>query len=70
LEGRVLVGHKLARGCLRGQIRGPILRHHFWEASEAWPELVLDLGDGIGTMPRHSPRRCPWPGRGNRSVSR
>jgi hypothetical protein len=51
LEGRVLVAHNLNRGCLRGQIRGPILRHHFWEVSEAWPELVLDLGDGIDTMP-------------------
>jgi DNA polymerase III epsilon subunit-like protein len=51
LEGRVLVAHNLDRGCLRGQIRGPILRHHFWEASEAWPALVLDLGDGIDTMP-------------------
>jgi len=45
------VAHNLDRGCLHGQIRGPILRHHFWEASEAWPELVLDLGDGIDTMP-------------------
>jgi hypothetical protein len=51
LEGRVVVAHNLDRGCLRGQIRGPIMRHHFWEASEAWPELVLDLGDGIDTMP-------------------
>jgi DNA polymerase III epsilon subunit-like protein len=51
LEGRVLVAHNLDRGCLPGQIRGPILRHHFWEASEALPELVLDLGDGIDTMP-------------------
>ncbi len=45
LEGRVLVAHNLDR------FDGPILRHHFWEASEAWPELVLDLGDGIDTMP-------------------
>jgi hypothetical protein len=45
LEGRVVVAHNLDRfDC-------PILRHHFWEASEAWPELVLDLGDGIDTMP-------------------
>lgn len=51
LEGRVLAAHNLDRGCLPGQIRGPILRHHFWEASEALPELVLDLGDGIDTMP-------------------
>ena len=47
----MLVAHKLDRGSLPGQIRGPILRHHFWEASEALPELVLDLGDGIDTMP-------------------
>jgi len=45
LEGRVLVAHNLDR------FDGPILRHHFWEASKAWPELVLDLGDGIDTMP-------------------
>lgn len=45
LEGRVLVAHNLDR------FDGPILRHHFWEASEALPELVLDLGDGIDTMP-------------------
>ena len=45
LEGRVLVAHNLDR------FDGPILRHHFWEASEACPELVLDLGDGIDTMP-------------------
>jgi len=45
LEGRVLVAHNLDR------FDGPILRHHFWEVSEAWPELVLDLGDGIDTMP-------------------
>ncbi len=45
LEGRVLVAHNLDR------FDGPILRHHCWEASEAWPELVLDLGDGIDTMP-------------------
>ncbi|MEA5414146.1 3'-5' exonuclease [Synechococcus sp. BA-132 BA5] len=45
LEGRVLVAHNLNR------FDGPILRHHFWEASEALPELVLDLGDGIDTMP-------------------
>ena len=51
LEGRVLVAHNLDRGSLPGQIRGLILRHHFWEASEALPELVLDLGDGIDTMP-------------------
>jgi hypothetical protein len=51
LHGRVLVAHNLDRGCLRGHISGPIQRHHFWEASEALPELVLDLGDGIDTMP-------------------
>jgi DNA polymerase III epsilon subunit-like protein len=45
LEGRVLVAHNLDR------FDGPILRHHFWEACEAWPELVLDLGVGIDTMP-------------------
>jgi DNA polymerase-3 subunit epsilon len=45
LEGRVLVAHNLDR------FDGPILRHHFWEASEALPEVVLDLGDGIDTMP-------------------
>jgi DNA polymerase III epsilon subunit-like protein len=45
LEGRVLVAHNLNR------FDGPILRHHFWEASEVRPELVLDLGDGIDTMP-------------------
>jgi DNA polymerase III epsilon subunit-like protein len=45
LEGRVLVAHNLDR------FDGPILRHHFGEASEAWPALVLDLGDGIDTMP-------------------
>lgn len=45
LEGRVLVAHNLDR------FDGPILRHHFWKASEASPELVLDLGDGIDTMP-------------------
>ncbi|MCP9861296.1 PolC-type DNA polymerase III [Cyanobium sp. Cruz-8H5] len=45
LQGRVLVAHNLDR------FDGPILRHHFWEASEALPELVLDLGDGIDTMP-------------------
>jgi len=45
LEGHVLVAHNLDR------FDGPILRHHFWEASEALPELVLDLGDGIDTMP-------------------
>ncbi|MCP9901831.1 3'-5' exonuclease [Cyanobium sp. Cruz CV13-4-11] len=45
LEGRVLVAHNLDR------FDGPILRHHLWEASEAWPELVVDLGDGIDTMP-------------------
>jgi DNA polymerase-3 subunit epsilon len=45
LEGRVLVAHNLDR------FDGPILRHHYWQASEAWPELVLDLGDGIDTMP-------------------
>ena len=45
LEGRVLVAHNLDR------FDGPILRHHFWEASEALPEMVLDLGDGIDTMP-------------------
>jgi hypothetical protein len=45
LEGRVLVAHNLDR------FDGPILRHHLWEASEAWPALVLDLGDGIDTMP-------------------
>lgn len=45
LESRVLVAHNLDR------FDGPILRHHFWEASEAWPELVIDLGDGIDTMP-------------------
>jgi hypothetical protein len=50
LEGRVSVAHNLDRGCLPGQIRGLILRHHFWEASEALPELMLDLGDGIDTM--------------------
>ena len=45
LKGRVLVAHNL------DHFDGPILRHHFWEASEALPELVLDLGDGIDTMP-------------------
>ncbi|MCS5691783.1 3'-5' exonuclease [Cyanobium sp. FGCU-6] len=45
LEGRVLVAHNLDR------FDGPILRHHFWEASENLPGLVLDLGDGIDTMP-------------------
>ncbi len=29
LDGRVLEAHNLVRGCLPGQIRGPILRHHF-----------------------------------------
>lgn len=42
LEGRVLVAHNLDRGCLPGQIPAPILRHHFWEASDTWPDLVLD----------------------------
>ena len=45
LDGRVLIAHNLDR------FDGPILRHHFWEASEALPEIVLDLGDGIDTMP-------------------
>jgi len=45
LEGRVLVAHNLDR------FDGPILRHHFWQASEVIPNLVLDLGDGIDTMP-------------------
>ena len=45
LEGRVLVAHNLDR------FDGPILRHHFWEAVDVIPELVLDLGDGIDTMP-------------------
>jgi DNA polymerase III epsilon subunit-like protein len=45
LEDRILVAHNLDR------FDGPILRHHVWEASEALPELVLDLGDGIDTMP-------------------
>ena len=45
LEGRVLVAHNLDR------FDAPILRHHFWEASDTWPDLVLDLGDGIDTMP-------------------
>lgn len=39
LEGRVLVAHNLDRGCLPGQISGLILRHHFREASLAWPGL-------------------------------
>ncbi|QPN64082.1 3'-5' exonuclease [Synechococcus sp. CBW1004] len=51
LHGRVLVAHNLDRGCLPGQIRGPILRHHFWEAGSRHPELVVNLGDGIDTMP-------------------
>ena len=51
LEGRVLVAPNLDRGCVRGQIRGPIPRHHVWEASENLPGLVLDQGDGIDTMP-------------------
>ncbi len=51
LHGRVLVAHNLDRGCLPGQIRGPILRHHFWQAGSHHPELVVDLGDGIDTMP-------------------
>ena len=45
LEGRVLVAHNL------DGFDGPILRHHFWQAAEAIPDLVLDLGDGIDTMP-------------------
>ena len=45
LEGRVLVAHNLHR------FDGPILRHHFWEAVDAIPGLVLDMGDGIDTMP-------------------
>ncbi|MDM7952530.1 MAG: 3'-5' exonuclease [Cyanobium sp. CZS 25K] len=45
LEGRVLIAHNLDR------FDGPILRHHFWEASEVLSEMVLDLGDGIDTMP-------------------
>ena len=45
LEGRVLVAHNLQH------FDRPILQHHLWEAREAWPELVLDLGDGIDTMP-------------------
>jgi DNA polymerase III epsilon subunit-like protein len=45
LHGRVLVAHNLDR------FDGPILRHHFWEAGSQHPELVVDLGDGIDTMP-------------------
>ena len=45
LHGRVLVAHNLDR------LDGPILRHHFWEAGSQHPELVVDLGDGIDTMP-------------------
>jgi DNA polymerase-3 subunit epsilon len=45
LHGRVLVAHNLDR------FDGPILRHHFWEAGSHHPELVVDLGDGIDTMP-------------------
>jgi DNA polymerase III epsilon subunit-like protein len=45
LEGRVVVAHNLDR------FDGPILRHHFWQASASLPGLVLDLGDGIDTMP-------------------
>jgi DNA polymerase-3 subunit epsilon len=45
LHGRVLVAHNLDR------FDGPILRHHFWEAGTRHPELVVDLGDGIDTMP-------------------
>ena len=45
LDGRVLVAHNLLR------FDGPILRHHFWEAGSRHPELVVDLGDGIDTMP-------------------
>ncbi len=45
LDGQVLVAHNLDR------FDGPILRQHFWEASEALPGLVFDSGDGIDTMP-------------------
>jgi DNA polymerase III epsilon subunit-like protein len=45
LEGHVLVAHNL------NHFDGPILRHHLWEASNRVPELVVDLGDGIDTMP-------------------
>jgi DNA polymerase-3 subunit epsilon len=45
LHGRVLVAHNLDR------FDGPILRHHFWEAGSHHPTLVVDLGDGIDTMP-------------------
>jgi DNA polymerase-3 subunit epsilon len=45
MHGRVLVAHNLDR------FDGPILRHHFWEAGSRYPELVVDLGDGIDTMP-------------------
>jgi DNA polymerase-3 subunit epsilon len=45
LDGRVLVAHNLDR------FDGPILLHHFWEAGSHHPELVVDLGDGIDTMP-------------------
>jgi DNA polymerase-3 subunit epsilon len=45
LHGRVLVAHNLDR------FDGPILLHHFWEAGSHHPELVVDLGDGIDTMP-------------------
>ena len=45
LHGRVLVAHNLDR------FDGPILRQHFWEAGSHHPELVVDLGDGIDTMP-------------------
>ena len=56
LEGRVLVAHNLDR------FDGQIVRHHFWEASEAWPELVQDLGDGFDTMntPLSRTRRPMW----------
>ena len=45
LDGRVVVAHNLDR------FDGPILRHHFWAAGSYHPELVVDLGDGIDTMP-------------------
>ncbi len=45
LESDVLVAHNLHH------FDGPILRQHFWQACNRDPELVVDLGDGIDTMP-------------------